>query len=239
MKKVTKFILKKGIRFAAKQAGKSAKDFAVNTAKEAALAYIHAATDQDLAGRPFRKMRRRDREAVLGMMRDFYSSAAVLTDGSEDIFDNDFNACISENPYLEGFVFAKKVQAEIPETEKPVTEITECAADEEPAAEGETAAAEDEAAPEKPEPKDIVLGYAMIAHSFSTEYGRPCIWIEDLYLAEEARGKGLASQFLEFLTEKYSDHIIRLESENENEHAMEVYKRKGFSEMPYVEMYRK
>jgi ribosomal protein S18 acetylase RimI-like enzyme len=50
---------------------------------------------------------------------------------------------------------------------------------------------------------------------------------------------GLASQFLEFLSEKYADHILRLESENENEHAMEVYKRKGFSEMPYVEMYRK
>ena len=87
--------------------------------------------------------------------------------------------------------------------------------------------------------KEMILGYAMIAHSFSTEYGRPCIWIEDLYLLEEARGNGFASQFFEFLTEKYSDHILRLESENENEHAMEVYKRKGFSEMPYVEMYRK
>lgn len=221
MKKATKFILKKGLKFAAKQAGKSAKDFAVNTAKEAALMYIHAATDQDLAGRPFRKMSRRDRDAVLGMMKDFYASEAVLSNGSEEIFNNDITACVTENPYLEGFVFIEKVPVEEAKSELPEN------------------TSEDETAPETPAVKENLLGYAMIAHSFSTEYGRPCIWIEDLYLLETARGKGLASQFLEFLAEKYSDHIMRLESENENEHAMEVYKRNGFSEMPYVEMYRK
>ena len=221
MKKVTKIILKKGIKLAARQAGKSAKDFAVNTAKEAALVYIHAATDQDLAGRPFRKIKRRDRDAVLGMMKDFYSSAAVLSNGSEEIFNKDIDACISENPYLEGFVFVRKCSAEAPETDDSGDDV------------------KDEAAPETEAVKEKLLGYAMIAHSFSTEYGMPCIWIEDLYLIKEARGMGLASQFLEFLSEKYADHILRLESENENEHAMEVYKRKGFSEMPYVEMYRK
>ena len=221
MKKVTKIILKKGIKLAARQAGKSAKDFAVNTAKEVALVYIHAATDQDLAGRPFRKIKRRDRDAVLGMMKDFYSSAAVLSNGSEEIFNNDIDACISENPYLEGFVFVQKCSAEAPETDDSVDDV------------------KDEAAPETEAVKEKLLGYAMIAHSFSTEYGMPCIWIEDLYLIKEARGMGLASQFLEFLSEKYADHILRLESENENEHAMEVYKRNGFSRMPYVEMYRK
>ena len=221
MKKVTKIILKKGIKLAARQAGKSAKDFAVNTAKEAALVYIHAATDQDLAGRPFRKIKRRDRDAVLGMMKDFYSSAAVLSNGSEEIFNKDIDACISENPYLEGFVFVQKCSADAPETDDSGDDV------------------KDEAAPETEAVKEKLLGYAMIAHSFSTEYGMPCIWIEDLYLIKEARGMGLASQFLEFLSEKYADHILRLESENENEHAMEVYKRKGFSEMPYVEMYRK
>ena len=221
MKKVTKIILKKGIKLAARQAGKSAKDFAVNTAKEAALVYIHAATDQDLAGRPFRKIKRRDRDAVLGMMKDFYSSAAVLSNGSEEIFNNDIDACISENPYLEGFVFVQKCSAEAPETDDSGDDV------------------KDEAAHETEAVKEKLLGYAMIAHSFSTEYGMPCIWIEDLYLIKEARGMGLASQFLEFLSEKYADHILRLESENENERAMEVYKRNGFSRMPYVEMYRK
>ena len=221
MKKTTKFILKKGIKFAAKQAGKSAKEFAVNTAKEAALSYIHAATDQDLAGMPFRKMRARDRAKVVEMMKAFYSTTAVLSDGSEEIFNSDITACISENPYLEGFVFVQKIPAG-------------------GANAGEAGnAAKDEASPGTDAVKEKILGYAMLAHSFSTEYGMPCIWIEDLYILEEARGKGLASQFIGFLTKKYSDHILRLESEDENEHAMEVYRRNGFSTMPYVEMYRK
>ncbi len=164
MKKVTKIILKKGIKLAARQAGKSAKDFAVNTAKEAALVYIHAATDQDLAGRPFRKIKRRDRDAVLGMMKDFYSSAAVLSNGSEEIFNKDIDACISENPYLEGFVFVQKCSAEAAEADNTGDDV------------------KDEAAPETEAVKEKILGYAMIAHSFSTEYGMPCIWIEDLYL---------------------------------------------------------
>ena len=33
--------------------------------------------------------------------------------------------------------------------------------------------------------------------------------------------------------------LVRLEAEYENEHAMDVYKSIGFSEMPYAELYRK
>ena len=235
MKKTTKFILKKGIKFAAKQAGKSAKEFAVNTAKEAALSYIHAATDQDLAGMPFRKMRARDRAKVVEMMKAFYSTTAVLSDGSEEIFNSDITACISENPYLEGFVFVQK----IPAGGAKADEAGNAAKDEASPGTDAVNTVKDEASPETDAVKEKILGYAMLAHSFSTEYGMPCIWIEDLYILEEARGKGLASQFIGFLTKKYSDHILRLESEDENEHAMEVYRRNGFSTMPYVEMYRK
>lgn len=38
------------------------------------------------------KMTEKDKNAVIGMMRVFYSSDAVLTNGSEEIFENDFNA---------------------------------------------------------------------------------------------------------------------------------------------------
>ena len=43
-----------------------------------------------------------DREIILEMMRNFYSSPAVATNGSEEIFTNDIDACVSDNPYLEG-----------------------------------------------------------------------------------------------------------------------------------------
>ena len=94
------------------------------------------------------------RERVLDMMRTFYASAAVLTNGSEEIFTADIDACISDNPYLEGFVFCR----------------------------GEE-----------------LLGYGMAAKSFSTEFGKPCIWIEDLYVTSAHRGKGIGRRVAQAL----------------------------------------
>ena len=85
---------------------------------------------------------------------------------------------------------------------------------------------------------DIVLGYAMLAKSYSTEFGCPCIWIEDLYLKPEARGKGIATQFFSFVAERYAGAILRLEADKTNASALAVYRKNGFEEMHYVEMKR-
>ena len=81
-----------------------------------------------------------------------------------------------------------------------------------------------------------ICGYAMIAKSFSTEFGKPCVWIEDLYLEEEYRGKGLGSAFFGFIEEKYPDSMFRLEVEAENEAALRLYKKRGYDTLPYMEM---
>ena len=138
-----------------------------------------------------RRMEPKDREAVIGMMRTFYASPAVLSDGSEEIFEADFRQCVSENPYLEGFLF---------------------------------------------EEDGVVQGYAMAASSFSTEFGRPCVWIEDLYVRPEYRGEGVGSGFLRFMEERYPEAILRLEVEEENERAVHVYRKCGFDLLPYMEM---
>lgn len=138
-----------------------------------------------------RLMTEKDRETVLSMMRTFYASPAVFTNGSESIFQNDVEACISDNPYLEGYVF---------------------------------------------EENEKLQGYAMLAKSYSTEFGAPCIWIEDLYLKPECRGRGIGARFLQFVAETYPDAILRLEAEEENEHAIHVYKKAGFTVLPYVEL---
>ncbi len=138
-----------------------------------------------------RLMQEQDRTQVLEMMRVFYRSPAVHTDGSEEIFENDVENCIRPNPYLEGYVFHRD---------------------------------------------GAILGYAMIAKSFSTEFGRPCIWIEDLYIREECRGTGIGGTFLRYISEKYPQAVIRLEVEAENERAVRVYKKAGFGVLPYQEM---
>lgn len=138
-----------------------------------------------------RGMQASDRAQILAMMRVFYASPAVLSNGSEAIFEADFNACIGNSPYLEGYVF---------------------------------------------ENGEEIQGYAMIAKSFSTEFGKPCIWIEDLYVKDAYRGHGIGSRFLRFIESKYPGAVLRLEVEAENERALRVYKSCGFDELPYMEM---
>ena len=140
-----------------------------------------------------RDMSIEDRESVIDMMRVFYTSQAVLTNGSEEIFSSDVENCTNDNPYLEGYIIEH----------------------------GET--------------KEI-QGYVMVAKSFSTEFGKPCMWIEDLYIKENYRSMGLGTKALNFICEKYPDALIRLEVEKENEKAVAVYKKCGFEELPYMEM---
>lgn len=138
-----------------------------------------------------RPMERKDKTCVLEMMRAFYASPAVFSNGSEEIFSNDIENCINQSPYLEGYIM---------------------------------------------ESDGAVQGYAMVAKSFSTEFGKPCIWVEDLYIKEAYRGKGIGNDFLCFVMEKYADCVFRLEVEEENEHAVKLYEKCGFSVLPYMEM---
>ena len=142
-------------------------------------------------GFSIRQMVESDRAAVMDMMQTFYSSPAVLTNGSAEIFEADIDACVSDSPYAEGYVF---------------------------------------------EDGGEIIGYGMLAKSFSTEFGKPCIWIEDLYIKEPHRGMGIGSAFFNMISEKYPNYLLRLEAEEENERAIAVYKKNGFEVLPYLEM---
>jgi len=82
-----------------------------------------------------------------------------------------------------------------------------------------------------------LAGYGMVAKSYSTEAGGHCIWIEDIYVLPEFRGKGLATAFIKFVKNKFPEAVrIRLEAEPENEVAMFVYHAQGFSELGYTQL---
>lgn len=158
-----------------------------------------------------RLMTREDAPHVIEMMRVFYASPAVLSNGSEEIFRNDVENCVNGSPYLEGYIIE---------------------ASEETPHNGDVQRNRLEQVAKK------ILGYGMVAKSFSTEFGKPCMWIEDLYLKEECRGLGLGSKFLNYIAEKYPEAILRLEVEAENESAIKTYRKCGFEELPYMEMKR-
>lgn len=138
-----------------------------------------------------RDMEEKDRSYVIEMMKVFYASPAVLSNGSEEIFEADIDNCIGECPYIEGYIF---------------------------------------------ENIEDIQGYAMVAKSFSTEFGKPCIWIEDIYIKDEYRGLGIGSLFLKYIERKYPNSVFRLEVESENERAVNLYNKHGYEILSYMEM---
>lgn len=141
-----------------------------------------------------RTMTASDTSEVTEMMRVFYSSPAVNSNGSEEIFKNDVASCVGDCPFLEGLIFTDSADS----------------AD--------------------------IAGYAMLAKSFSTEFGMPCVWVEDIYIKPEHRGKGFGKELFAYLERNYPAHAIRLEVEEENENAVGLYKKCGFKVLPYMEM---
>ena len=83
-----------------------------------------------------------------------------------------------------------------------------------------------------------LTGYGMVTRSFSTETGGICVWIEDIYILPEYRGKGFGTAFLRFVEEQYRHSAvrIRLEAEPENERAMAVYQKAGFQILGYTQL---
>ncbi len=82
-----------------------------------------------------------------------------------------------------------------------------------------------------------VAGYSTLSKQFSTEAGGFCMWFEDIYVKPVFRSKGLAGELFEYV--KLNFPYIRrwrLEVEEENERAVELYKRTGFEVLPYMQM---
>ena len=52
-----------------------------------------------------KEMEEKDQQSVLEMMRVFYDSPAVFHDVPKDTMKRNVQACVSENPFIEGFVF--------------------------------------------------------------------------------------------------------------------------------------
>ncbi|MBR0289251.1 MAG: GNAT family N-acetyltransferase [Selenomonadaceae bacterium] len=138
-----------------------------------------------------RKIQRGDAEAVIDMMRKFFSSPATITNGSEKIFAANVENILSGSTCAEGFVFV----------------------------DGEK-----------------IIGYAVTAKSYSTEFGGECIWLEDIFIEAEYRGLGIGSKFIQRVKERYPEKILRLEAEADDKKLLNFYRRHGFKELPYMEM---
>ena len=84
------------------------------------------------------------------------------------------------------------------------------------------------------------VGYCVTMKTYSVEAGGITIWIDELFVLEEYRSKGLGRELFKYI-EKNGDkklRRIRLEVELENGRAISLYKKMGFELAPYDGMWK-
>ncbi|MFE9575266.1 GNAT family N-acetyltransferase [Nocardia sp. NPDC006044] len=76
-----------------------------------------------------------------------------------------------------------------------------------------------------------VAGYATVTFGFSIEFGGRFTLLDELYIRPGFRGKGLGGHFLQLLIDDYAGQgfgAMRLEVEQRNHRAIDMYDRLGF-----------
>ena len=87
---------------------------------------------------------------------------------------------------------------------------------------------------------EIVVGYGLLSFTYSNEAGGMVVWLEEVYIREAYRGRGLGNEYLRFISDKYRETAawLRLEISPENGRARELYKKHGYHPMPYHGYYK-
>jgi GNAT superfamily N-acetyltransferase len=71
-----------------------------------------------------------------------------------------------------------------------------------------------------------IVGYVILTYIFSFEYGGKIAFLDELYIKEIERGKGIGKQTIQFIKEQavlLNVKLIYLEVENHNENAQKLY----------------
>ena len=71
-----------------------------------------------------------------------------------------------------------------------------------------------------------IAGYVILTYIFSFEYGGKIAFVDELFIKESARGKGIGNETIQFVQQespKLSLKLLYLEVENHNENAQKLY----------------
>ena len=84
------------------------------------------------------------------------------------------------------------------------------------------------------------VGYCVTMKTYSVEAGGITICIDELFVLEEYRSKGLGRELFKYIEENGDKKLrrIRLEVELENGRAISLYKKMGFEPAPYDGMWK-
>ena len=82
-----------------------------------------------------------------------------------------------------------------------------------------------------------IIGFAYVTVFYACEVGGRCLMFEELFLKEEARGKGYGTAFFKWVMEGHPEvKRFRLEVTEENKRAIALYESLGFSFLDYWQM---
>lgn len=80
-------------------------------------------------------------------------------------------------------------------------------------------------------------GYIMLLKSYSQEAGGICIWIDEVWIEPEFRGRGLGGNAIKLVMNIHSNAArFRLEYSEANPRAAQLYRRLGFDDLIYRQM---
>ena len=79
-------------------------------------------------------------------------------------------------------------------------------------------------------------GYALLCKTWSQEAGGRAVWIDEIYMLPEYRGRGIGRWFFSQLKEIEPAARYRLEIEPENIRAKTLYEAMGFTELGYQQL---
>ncbi len=82
-----------------------------------------------------------------------------------------------------------------------------------------------------------IVGFGYVTVYYACEVGGRCLMFEELYLKEEARGKGYGSRYFEAVMKARPEvKRFRLEVTKSNEGAVRLYQKLGFEFLDYDQM---
>ena len=79
-------------------------------------------------------------------------------------------------------------------------------------------------------------GYALLCRTYSQEAGGAAVWIDEVYICPEYRGRGLGHELFRNLKTLLPAARYRLEIEPDNLRAEKLYRSLGFDALPYAQM---
>ena len=88
------------------------------------------------------------------------------------------------------------------------------------------------------EDNNEIIGYALLINYWSNEYGGNLLHIDEIYITPSYRGKGIGTQFLNYIiTKQFNQPVaIPLEVTKHNKKVIKFYQKFGFKKSPYTRL---